>query len=168
MKAAGVRSFQYFLAEIIVLPEAMATPGGALRAAMYRAFVAADVVMRGAGKFFNREQKAECVNQFEDALHCYHALSKLRHTDGKKLYRWLPKHHALVHIFMDYGFINPRKVSCMQDEDMVGRAKRLYNGSHPAWAPLRTIQRYLIMVGLRWTSEIRRLRFREVERVWRA
>ena len=132
MKAATLRSFQYFMAEITQTPEAMRGPRGPLRAAMFRAFVAADIVMRGSGKFFTPEQKIDCTNQFRDAMFCYHALTVECSRLGLHLYKWLPKHHCLVHIVMDYGSLSPRKVTCMQDEDFVGRAKRLYNGCHGA------------------------------------
>ena len=40
-----------------------------------------------------------------------------------KLYTILPKHHALTHVAYDVP-INPRRNSCYQDEDMVGRGNR--------------------------------------------
>jgi len=116
--------------------------------------------MRGAGKFLQPEERRQLKEHFENALLCYHALSSesLHKVPREHLYRWTPKNHALVHIYMDFFHFNPRKQHCYQDEDMVGRMKKVYNGCHQNSAPLRSMQRYLLMVGLRWTSEIVALR----------
>ena len=158
MKAACLRSFQYWLLEVCSWNVATVTDRGIMRAAMYRSWVAADIVMRGAGKFLQPEERRQLKEHFENALLCYHALSSESQSKGEHLYRWTPKHHALVHIYMDLFHFNPRKQHCYQDEDMVGRMKRVYNGCHQNTAPLRSLQRYLLMVGLRWTSEIVALR----------
>ena len=162
MKAATLRSFQYWLFEMCCKEAATRTARGVMRAAMYRGFVSADEVMRKAGKFFRPEEKEEVGKHFEQALLCYHALSEESHRQGRYLYRWTPKNHALVHIYLDFFNINPRKTHCYQDEDMVGRMKRTYNGCHQNTAPLRSLQRYLIMVGLRWTAEILAIRLAAV------
>lgn len=118
-------------------------------------------VMRKAGKFFTPEEHEEVIRHFEAASLCYHALSEESHRRGVFLYRWTPKNHALVHIYLDCFNINPRRTTCYQDEDMVGRMKRIYNGCHPDTAPMRSLQRYIIVIGLRWTAEILFLRLAE-------
>ena len=157
MKAAVLRSFVYYLAEASCLPSAIATDRGCTRAVMWREFAAGDVVMRGAGKFLDRDQRAALINHFENALLAYNALAVESASNNEKLYLIIPKHHALVHIAIDFG-LNPRRTQCYLDEDMVGRCKRLYNSCNAASASLRVLQRYFIMVGLRWANEIRRLR----------
>ena len=36
--------------------------------------------------------------------------------------------------------------------------KRIYNGCHASSAPRRSLERYVIIVGLRWTAALRRFR----------
>lgn len=163
MKAATLRSFMYYLAEICCRPSAMRTEHGQIRAAMYREFVAADLVMRLAGKFITGDQRASLVDHFESAFTAYNALSERCRIRRQKLYKQIPKGHALMHLAFDFP-TNPRRTACMQDEDMVGRAKRLYNGCHGKSAPKRSLQRYLIFIGLRWTKELRRLRLAALAR----
>ena len=157
MKAATLRSFQYYLLEKCFEPSAMTTEAGCMRAAMMREFVAADVVMRGASKFLTADQRAKLIDHFEGALVAYGWLAAWAAHSDLNLYPVHPKAHALLHIAIDFG-VNPRRTACYLDEDMVGRSKRIYNGCHGASAPRRSLERYLIIVGLRWISVIRRHR----------
>ena len=152
-----LRSFQYYLLEACLRPLAMRTEAGCMRGAMMREFVAADLVMRKAGKFLDLNQRNQLIDHFENALLAYNWLSTWAERNFLKLYPMKPKIHALQHIAMDFG-LNPRRTTCMLDEDMVGRAKRIYNGCHSDSAPYRSLQRYLIIVGLRWTAALRRVR----------
>ena len=121
--------------------------------------------MRRAGKFLKPDERAALMNHFENALLSYNALAVGSVEAGKKLYPLIPKHHAMVHIAFDFS-LNPRRTSCYQDEDMVGRCKRLYNGCYGGHtAPKRSLQRYIIMIGLRWTAAIRRLRLARARRL---
>ena len=86
----------------------------------------------------------------ERALKLYNALAAEAVKCGRALWRLRPKLHACTHIGFDHGGTNPRWVHCYADEDMVGRMKRLYKKCHGATAPWRALQRYMIMVGLRW------------------
>ena len=54
--------------------------------------------------------------------------------------------------------INPRRVTCMLDEDMVGRMKRIYVRCHGKTAPKRALQRYQIVVCIRWWDMLATLR----------
>ena len=116
-----------------------------------------DILMRGAGKFLSTDQRQALTRHFESALLAYNWLASSAAREGANLYPEKPKLHALLHIAMDFG-MNPRRVVCMLDEDMVGRAKRIYNACHPTSAPQRSLMRYLIIIGLRWTVALRRLR----------
>jgi hypothetical protein len=161
MKAAMLRSFQYFLLEACLKPAAMETEVGCIRAAMMREFVAADEVMRRAGKFLTLDQRAKLIDHFESALVSYNWLSSWAESENLVLYPVKPKCHALLHIGLDFG-MNPRQAVCMLDEDMVGRCKRLYNGCHGSSAPKRSLERYLIIVGLRWIAALRNFRIRAI------
>ena len=116
-----------------------------------------DILMRGAGKFLSTDERQALTRHFESALLAYNWLASWADREGHYLYPERPKLHALLHIAMDFS-MNPRRVTCMLDEDMVGRSKRIYNACHPTSAPQRSLMRYLIIVGLRWTAVLRRLR----------
>ena len=125
-----------------------------MRAAMMRELVYADEIMRSAGKFLTLDQREKLIGHFESALTAYNWLSSWAEREDLALYPVQPKCHALLHIGLDFG-MNPRQAICMLDEDMVGRCKRLYNGCHGSSAPKRSLKRYLIIVGLRWTAALR-------------
>ena len=153
MKAAATRSFQYYLEYVCSMPEVLTTPRAVMRGAMWKSFCDADRVLRRAGKWPTEEEKAKTKQAFLDALAAYAAL----HDPVRKLYHKLPKGHALMHIACgDFG-LNPRKTSCYQDEDQVGRCKRIYQGCHAMSAPRRSIWRYIICMGLRWMEAIRQM-----------
>ena len=46
----------------------------------------------------------------------------------------------------------------MLDEDMVGRMQRIYIRCHGTTAPTRALQRYQIVVGIRWWAMIGKIR----------
>ena len=123
----------------------------------------ADIVMRAAPKFLNLSQRAKLIDHFEGALLAYNWLSSWAAGEDSKLYPMKPKCHALQHIAMDFG-VNPRRTVCYLDEDVVGRSKRIYNGCHGSSAPYRSLQRYLIIIGIRWLSALRRMRLAAVRR----
>ena len=64
-----------------------------------------------------------------------------------KLYKLIPKFHALTHYYDTR--LNPRRVTCYQDEDMVGRMKKIYVRCHGNTAPRASLQRYRVMIGIR-------------------
>jgi hypothetical protein len=156
MKAAATRTFQYWLEEVCARPEAATSDRGIMRAALWHTLCNADRVWRKAGKWPTVEESSAAKTAMLDALAAYAAL----HDPVKKLYQRLPKGHAMMHIAMgDFG-VNPRRTQCYKDEDQVGRCKRLYQGCHANSAPNRSLVRYIVVQGLRWTQEIRMLRLR--------
>ena len=157
MKAAAVRTFFYFLEEVCFRPENMLTERGILRATVFHKFCQVDRLLRTAGKHLTEEQRDSCMNLMEAALLAYYALYSLAIAIGEKLWKAIPKCHALQHLAADFGS-NPRRQQCYGDEDMIGRAKRLYNGCHGTTAPRRSLQRYRIILGLRWLHHIAYLR----------
>ena len=123
---------------------------GHVRAAMFNAFVRIDEACRGSSRFLTAEAAEELELNMETALRLYNALAAEAADCGRALWRLRPKLHACTHVGFDHGGTNPRWVHCYADEDMVGRMKRLYKKCHGATAPSRGLQRYMIMVGLRW------------------
>ena len=154
-KAAALRSMTYWLCTI-TQAHALTDPHSALRASMVASFVRADQICRTSGRFLTaNEHRTLCV-AIEAALVSYNALAVEACRDGKKLYKIVPKFHALTHIY-DVP-INPRRTACYQDEDMVGRMKRIYVRCHGSTAPRRALQRYCVLVCIRWWSKLRAIR----------
>ena len=155
-KASALRSMQYWLQEVTAAHAADLR--GQLRASLFAALVRADVVCRRASRHMLEGEREELAAACEEALLAYNALAAAAVEAGVPLWKVLPKHHALSHIAYDNGGVNPRWVSCYPDEDMVGRVKRIYQRCHGQTAPERCLQRYLILLGLRWQTQALALR----------
>jgi len=65
---------------------------------MLAKYVKADIICRRASRFFSPAERAEFGRSIEGALLLNHQLAVLALNKRKKLYRILPKHHALTHI----------------------------------------------------------------------
>ena len=154
MKGATLRSFIYFLYDICLEDANLYKPAGAMRASMLQSFVAADVIMRGADRILTVAESQGLERNMRDALTAYNALSVVFESDC--LYACIPKMHMILH--MSQNRINPRWVHCYADEDMVGRMKLVYSGCHGLTAPLRALQRYSILVGIRWQHQLNHAR----------
>ncbi len=134
-----------------------------LRARLLAELVDGDEILRqhaaGRGRFLPEDARASVGRHFERAFVCQNALAAHCRTAGLRLlYRLLPKNHAAMHLALDSGNVNPRTVSCYQDEDMVGRMKRVYQRCHGTTAPERALLRYTIMAALRWHASLLELR----------
>ena len=73
-----------------------------------------------------------------------------------KLYKLIPKFHALTHYYVTR--LNPRRATCYQDEDMVGRMEKIYVNTHGSTAPKRALERYHVVIGIRWNDVMAQLR----------
>ena len=76
------------------------------------------------------------------------------------LWHIAPKCHMATHLAYDFVAegVNPRRVNCYADEDMVGRIKRIVQRCHGAKAGTRVLDRYAILVGTRWWTRLAQLR----------
>ena len=128
----------------------------AMRAAMVKSFVDADRVCRRSSHFFTDEQHEEFCMHSERFLVCYNSLAAEAINGDKKLYKLLPKFHASTHHWDSRT--NPRAVHCYADEDMVGRLKRIFITCHHSTAAKRALQRYAIVVCLRWWHAVHELK----------
>ena len=149
-KAAAIRSMTYWFKEICDSAAAKTTLHGRIRATMMNAFVEADEVQRRSGRHLTPEAQEKLAAAMERALCAYNALAAEALQAGVRLWKLIPKHHAMTHIAYDHLGTNPRKVSCYLDEDMVGRMKRIYVKCHSSTAPFTSLRRYVILRGLRW------------------
>ena len=129
-----------------------------LRAGMLHHFVRADIVCRRAGRQFTDEDWCCASKHFESAMKCYNALAAEAVTQNIKNWKLVPKFHALVHIANDYNNTYPRRTQCYLDEDMVGKMKRIFVKCHANTAHYRSLQRYCILVGLRFWLALHVLR----------
>ena len=86
----------------------------------------------------------------------YRHLAQAAENARTSRWRTRPKthyyHHALK--FMQHTKMNVLKSTCFLDEDFMGKVKRLASKTHRSLVSVRTLQRYVILLGCRW----RRLR----------
>ena len=124
----------------------------ALRAGMLKSFVDADKLSRRAGRVFTHAEHMQYSSLMRQGLLAYNALAAQAMAANVKNYKLVPKFHAVVHIILSR--LNPRKQQCYDDEDMVGKIMRIFVKCHVSTASERTLQRYVIMIALRWWSKL--------------
>ena len=90
----------------------------------------ADAVMRSQTRFLDKVASATLSRCLGEALELYVALAASAAETGNTRWNIVPKCHAMSHIAYDNCGINPRQVHCYQDEDMVGKLKRIYLRCH--------------------------------------
>ncbi len=165
-KAAQIRTMQHWVAEVCA-EEAAARPENEhalVRATMFASFSKLDWACRDAGGGgcgrFPSSVEAETIAQLaEDALVAHNWLSSEAIDAAKRLWKMVPKFHMLTHSCFDMApEANPRAVHCYPDEDMVGKVKKIATACHGATAPHRSLQRYIIVVALRWLRELAQMR----------
>jgi hypothetical protein len=117
--AAATRTMLYWMHD--VCRQHTDKPSDRMRAGMLGHFVRADMVCRRAGRFFSADEQQAYSGHTEKALLLCNLLATRATAKNQKLYKLVPKFHALTHIAYDFdktGCVNPRRVSCYQDEDM--------------------------------------------------
>jgi hypothetical protein len=151
-KAAELRSMQYWMRDVCVQSCTTREHGshGTYRAELFKQLVCVDETCRHGDRHLSADAAEDLANGMEKALLMYNRLAVTALQQGRLLWKTLPKHHALTHIGYDGYGTNPRAVHCYADEDMVGRMKNIYVKCHGATAPARGLQRYLLLIGLRW------------------
>ena len=158
-KAAVTRAMAYWLLEVCRRAD-MSHPvygaHNALRAAMLKCFVDADILCRRSGRIFSPAQHAKFSRLVERGLVAYNALAVEALSQNIKNWKVVPKFHALIHIAASRN--NPRRQQCYDDEDIVGKIKRIFVKCHAATASRRALQRYAMMLTLRWWEFLHHLR----------
>ncbi len=147
-KAAALRAMLPWVAEVaetrIGLSEQQT-----LRAVCLRALADLDKVYTSQPRFLQPEQEAAAKGH---AIMAIQALAQLEELSPTALWTCIPKTHALHHIALDSALGNPRVAHCYQDEDFVGRAKRIYVACHGRTAPRRALERYALRAALALTA----------------
>ena len=123
---------------------------------MFTSSCAVDWICRRSPRHLNTADHDSLCANLEAALVCYNSLAADAIYAKRKLWKIVPKFHAAT-MYYDIP-INPRRVQCYLDEDMVGRCKRIYIKCHGLSAPQRSIERYIIMICMRWLEALRCLR----------
>ena len=124
---------------------------------MLSSFVKADVICRKAGRVFTVAEHRLYGRQIQRALQSYNYLAAESISKKEKNWKIVPKFHAITHIAYD-SRANPRRNSAYDDEDIVGQMKRLYNTCHVMTAALRTLQRYVLQMCLKWWEILHEIR----------
>ena len=95
-----------------------------------------------------------------EALLCANYLCNEAAGNGKSLWHITPKFHMAIHLAYDFAAegVNPRRVTCYADEDMVGRMKKIVSKCHGKSAGKTCLDRYTILVGTRWWTRLAVLR----------
>jgi hypothetical protein len=151
-KAAALRSLVYWVAEVCT--RFVDDKHGKVRALLFKSHVRVDVLLRRAGRVLDPAEREQLASAVEAALLCNNWLAQA--TLQARLWKLVPKHHAVQHL--GDAVTNPRSTQCYADEDLVGRCKRIYNRCHGSSAALRGLQRYSILLCVRWWEQLRELR----------
>ena len=95
--------------------------------------------------------KAEKFNEmYHSSLN---ALANESIAQQKLLWKIRPKFHQLDHLVLDCAPLsNPLRVANYQEEDMVGRMKRMALACHPANLGHSVLERWSWHVALRWRN----------------
>jgi hypothetical protein len=113
-------------------------------------------------RWFTPEQAEEAAGALQGYLQTYQCLAQVNLARRRPLYKCRPKMHYLEHmrlrILREHS--NPRHEHNFLEEDFVGRVSRLAAKTHRANVCLRTLQRYLIFLGLRLEERRRAGRLR--------
>ena len=163
-KAAAISNLQYWVEYELKRDLAAGAPAmtadelrlKSLQRNCIHGFCEADRICRRAGRYFTAEQHAEFCGWLEVGLRSANELAAIALTRKWKLYKMLPTFHALTHYYDTR--LNPRRATCYQDEDMVGRMKTIYVRCHGKTAPRTSLQRYRVMIGIRWNDFMVQLR----------
>lgn len=86
-------------------------------------------------------------------LICWQNLTHRCQQKGLKLFRLRPKHHSIDHLQMDIrrNLLNPaRSMQCFTDESFLGHIKRIGIRCHCVSMMQRLLQRYVLLLSLRW------------------
>ena len=127
-KGAILRGFIYYLYD--VCKHHCSDAHGMLRLAVLAGFVAFDIICRKNGRFLSRQAQREIALAVQTSCVAYNSLALESWILGKTLYKLVPKMHMYTHMGYDMAMhANPRRVTTYQDEDFVGKIKKVIRAS---------------------------------------
>ena len=92
------------------------------------------------------------ADHFRDSLLHWQGMKSICQDAGIKRWGFRPKHHYFEHVAEQTRRtrLNPRFLTCFQDESYLGAIKKVATKTHPATALLRIFQRLILNWGLRF------------------
>ena len=92
------------------------------------------------------------ADHFRDFLLHWQGMKRACKDAGVKRWGFRPKHHFFEHVGEQTRRtrLNPRHLTCFQDESYLGAIKQVATKTHPATALLRIFQRLILNWGLRF------------------
>ena len=112
------------------------------------------------GRWLSPEATEQIATCMENGLLCLNVLAVEAESQRKFLWFMPPKAHMATHMAFDFAAtgVNPRRITCYSDEDMVGRMKIIIESCHGATAGHMGLLRYAILVCTRWWTLLTKLR----------
>jgi len=131
-----------------------------LRYIMFQNFARFEEVCEEHDRFLPVPARDIVCRSIETALECLNTLHAECLAVRQFVWQIVPKHHMLTHIAYDFAArgLNPRRVTCYADEDMVGKVKKIMSRCHGATAGRMVLERYAILIGTRWWVRLAQLR----------
>ena len=159
-KASMIKHIMYWLKDVLSQPGVSAGFHGCCRRSMIDAFCAFEDVLATHGRFLPVASRVAAADYMEKALLHLNRLHGEALEKREFIWHISPKSHMATHMVYDFTAegVNPRRVTCYADEDMVGRVKRIVQQCHGTTAGTRAIERYVILVGTRWWTRLAKLR----------
>jgi hypothetical protein len=152
VKAAHVRVMIPFIAEK-VLELHPPTFEGKLVGTMIWALADFCQCLDRAGKWLSDDETKRALSSGTLYLTSYQALAAANLIRRRCNYKVRPKLHYFAHQILrqiETSRLNPRHLHCFGDEDFIGRIARLAKLTSGQTTSLRTLQRYLLYIALRW------------------
>lgn len=102
-----------------------------------------------AGLLMSKEDSEHIADHLAQCLLHWQGLKRSCQDAGVKRWGFRPKHHYLEHLSerVRQTQINPRHLSCFQDESYLGSIKQVACKTHAATALLRIFQRLILFLG---------------------
>lgn len=104
------------------------------------------------GLVLSQEDADYIADHFLECLLHWQGLKRSCKDAGLKRWKFRPKHHYFEHMAeaVRQSRINPRHLSCFQDESYLGTIKKIACKTHAASALLRIFQRLILNLGQRF------------------
>ena len=156
-KASAVKTITTFVADVSYRVEKSDTLGK-VRCANTWAIAELQHVLDAAGPRLHDEELHRCLQAAHMYLMTWQFLANTAMSENKTLFKCRPKHHFFCHIIerIQLDRQNPcRQLQCAGEETFMGVLKRIGLQTHGSTAYLRTLQRYLLYVAVRWEQRRR-------------
>lgn len=156
-KAAAIKTITTFVADVSYHVERSDLLGKA-RCTNTWAIAELQFVLDQAGVRLTKVELKRALYAATSFLFTLQFLCNSAISDGKALFKLRPKHHYFCHILMrlQLDMQNPcKQLQCAGEETFMGVIKRIGSQTHGGTAYVRTFQRYLIYLAVRWEQRRR-------------